>query len=315
MARVRIFHRVRALTFICFVIALLTNCGPHVSALDRRGGFGESSSRLSAQFLNHQDLNKGVAIIGGNAVDPSLPVASSTAYLVDKQRQMSCSAIVLNSRWLVTAAHCVAGAQPSQLEVNFNPDVYHPAASGRMRRVHSVSYYPRYDRTLGAIRWRRVGAFLAGRRLTMGDYDQIHDWSDIGLIQLEGSLPVGVAPASIPEETRALTSDDVLLLAGFGVEKGSPPRGGAGVLREVSAIVADANWGKTEFLVDQRFAGACHGDSGGPAFLNDGKRLRLIGVTSRVVHDPSDTCSGAMAYTYLSSYRAWIRQITGDASL
>ena len=118
-----------------------------------------------------------------------------------------------------------------------------------------------------------------------GDVDE----NDIALIRFQGGLPAGYAPAPLlgADETDVLENGAEVTLAGFGrtigdesqLKKGEDD--GSGVLRKVQTTIRDAHHGNTEVIVEQSDGkGACHGDSGGPAFVrgHDGT-LKLFGVT------------------------------------
>ena len=75
---------------------------------------------------------------------------------------------------------------------------------------------------------------------------------------------------------------------------------GAGVLRKVEVALKNSGYSTTEVLIDQsQGRGACHGDSGGPAFLIQGGQAYLFGVTSRELVKPGSqaTCSSDVVYT------------------
>jgi secreted trypsin-like serine protease len=79
--------------------------------------------------------------------------------------------------------------------------------------------------------------------------------------------------------------------------------------------VADPRSGKSEMILDQsRGHGACHGDSGGPAFVRQGKKMVLAGVTNRSYPSQApDDCAHRVVYTKVSAYRSWIQK--GEAKL
>ncbi len=63
----------------------------------------------------------------------------------------------------------------------------------------------------------------------------------------------------------------------------------------------------SEASLDQRRGtGACHGDSGGPAYLALEGGYALWGVTSRGLNDPNDDCSQFAIYTKAMPYANWI---------
>ena len=88
---------------------------------------------------------------------------------------------------------------------------------------------------------------------------------------------------------------------------------GAGTLRVVDVSISDAKYSKTEVLLDQtQGKGACHGDSGGPAFIKTKENLKLWGVTSRGSGSGENDCSGYSIYTRINSYTRWINSTVVD---
>jgi secreted trypsin-like serine protease len=81
----------------------------------------------------------------------------------------------------------------------------------------------------------------------------------------------------------------------------------AGKLRSVTTTMKNATYSKSEFLIEaSKGKSACHGDSGGPAYVNiDGEDV-LTGVTSRGVDDEQDMCNVSAAYTSIPFYATWI---------
>jgi secreted trypsin-like serine protease len=73
--------------------------------------------------------------------------------------------------------------------------------------------------------------------------------------------------------------------------------------------VVDSRPGKTEMIMDQTHgSGACHGDSGGPAFVKSGRTISLAGLTNRGYPDRApDDCAHQVVYTKVPSYQRWIR--------
>ena len=141
--------------------------------------------------------------------------------------------------------------------------------------------------------------------------DNDMDEDDIALIQISGALPAGYAPVQLLSDPSALTDGEQVLLAGYGRDVGVEPANGkddgAGILREVSVNILKAQYGNTEVEVDQTAGkGACHGDSGGPAFAQSGGALKLFGVTSRGPQNQPDTCNSQAIYTNLLAHTDWI---------
>ena len=93
-------------------------------------------------------------------------------------------------------------------------------------------------------------------------------------------------------------------LAGYGISDASDNIG-AGILRKTSVIVLNPKFSSTEIELDQSHGGgACHGDSGGPAYLMIKKHPYLFGITSR----GEGQCDREVIYTKIAAYQKWFTQ-------
>ena len=72
--------------------------------------------------------------------------------------------------------------------------------------------------------------------------------------------------------------------------------------------ILNAQYGKTEVEMNQtQGKGACHGDSGGPAFVVSGGQYYLFGVTSRGPSNQPDNCASAGIYTNILAHLDFIQ--------
>jgi hypothetical protein len=124
------------------------------------------------------------------------------------------------------------------------------------------------------------------------------DQNDVGLIEFKGGLPAGYVPNHLLADPRLITRGEEVILAGYGIVDAKTKKG-AGTLRETQVRIADENFGKTEVLLAQNDGhGACHGDSGGPAYVMTKGSLYLWGVTSRSYPEKApDDCAHESIYT------------------
>ena len=280
-----------------------------------------SASRTQTSLDNHASEK----IIGGTSVSPTDPTASLTAILYDTRQYGTCTATVVSDEWLLTAAHCVDNANIGFLDIIFTTDldelekrepgvstVRDLESSGSKELIRSVDRVVESDQFKKSDRAIAVmidAAHALGTELTTDAYDAVRDRGDLALIHISGKIPAQYHPAVLNVD-RHLKRGDPIQLAGFGVNVYDDPES-AGTLRETAQDVADPAWGSSEFSVDQRSGkGACHGDSGGPAFIQDPDgKLILVGVTSRGARDDRNDCTQFAVYTDLRDYASWIRQV------
>jgi secreted trypsin-like serine protease len=113
-------------------------------------------------------------------------------------------------------------------------------------------------------------------------------------------------------DSRDLVNGADVELAGYGITDGKT-RAGAGTLRKVEVKVSNAHFSATEVLFDQRNqAGACHGDSGGPAFLKVEGVSYLFGVTSRGYQDSQNDCAQYSIYTNILAQSSFIQKASQE---
>lgn len=221
----------------------------------------------------------GAGIIGGQDVADTSPLAKVVVALYNTAGGGLCTGTLLGNNFVLTAAHCVP-QDPTKLVVIFKTKLQ--PEQGRVLPVDAAAVSPIW----GKVRGKDVGdiALLHYRGVTPPDYKAI-----------------GILPA---DRQSILRNGNLMLLAGYGASDGVAQTG-AGILRQVSARIGDASFGRTEILIDQREGkGSCNGDSGGPAFTAIGGTFYVWGVTSR----GDEHCKIGGVYTNASQYLPWLQQ-------
>lgn len=223
------------------------------------------------------------AIIGGQSVDPKVDYAGSIVGLYNVADSSICTGSIISETLVVTAAHC-APQRASELVVFFGNNIETATVT---RRVSKIYLNP-----------------VWGTRL-----QEETDWGDVAVLRLQTKIPVGYKPIKILPTNLSLKKGMTVVLAGYGLSNGVT-RQGSGRLRQTSVLLENPKHGNTEVVLNQRSGkGACHGDSGGPAYLKVGKEHYLFGVTSRGYKDEQDDCSQYAIYTNLQNFKASLDQL------
>ncbi len=232
-------------------------------------------------------------IVGGVEVLEADGEAASTVGLVTRTPQGTglCTASILASDILVTAAHCVSeshgqATHPSNVRVLFGKNLN--GKNVKVQLVTGVKVHPK---------WK-------------GDFSRGVDQGDIAILRFSGGLPAEYRTAKLLPSKTSLQRGGTALLIGYGVSHMDENGGtGAGILRKVDAVIDSPRFGKTEVLLDQRNGrGACHGDSGGPAFIRDrAGNLLLWGVTNRADPETAGDCSEGSVYTRITAHSSFIQ--------
>jgi hypothetical protein len=224
-------------------------------------------------------------IVGGEDVLPKDPLQSSTVGIFepsgDGHTGSLCTGTLIRKNMVLTAAHCVSGGvNPA---VIFGRDLHAPTAVHRT--ADAVAVNPTWNKK-------------AGKGMDQGD---------IALVKFPGGLPPGYKKIPLVQKDEEIHRGGKVILAGYGISDAGK-KTGAGKLRRTEVSIAKNRRGKSEMILDQtRGHGACHGDSGGPAFINSGGKLRVAGVTNRSYPNRApDDCAHKSVYTKTPAYKSWI---------
>lgn len=226
-------------------------------------------------------------IIGGQRAEDSSPVLGSTVSLLMGTFKPSsfCSGTLISKNLVLTATHCVRAVSGSQMSVYFGKDLPKTMSAPGIVPVKATKTHPDY-------RW---GTSPITNTMT--------GYNDVGLVVLDGELPVGAHPVPVLNPT-TLPNGMPLLLAGYGLVQEVPFGIEAEGLSYVTVPLAKTFEGI--IVTDQNKAmGACAGDSGGPAYLTTEQGLVVLGIT-RGPHAGAPDCRHFGEYTNATMYKDFI---------
>ena len=178
-----------------------------------------------------------------------------------------CGGTAIKRFWVLTAAHCVEGTRPAEIQAVTNRTVLSDDADGFVRSVQRIIVHPDYD--------------------TQG--------TDVALLRLAAPVRTPQAAVPGPRHQRFERDGSRLVVSGWGarvfpdlIGATSPDRmhqtsvSVVGDQQCASGANALAGFSGDDELCASRLAGdACQGDSGGPLVKDRGaRRPLLIGVVS-----------------------------------
>lgn len=245
-------------------------------------------------------------IVGGSNVAAGEDIAKTTVQIFTVQTRRDalgvlritnvagCTGSLLANDIVLTAAHCTTD-NPNYILLYFSTQ-----APNMKELLASVNTNPLVRRVVGG----KVGTNWPG--LTES---QLADWGDIALLKFKGGIPQGYQLAQLLPSDAELKAQQAVTLAGFGLTDGVRNIQSDRLLK-VDITILDPNYSKSEMVVDSgNGKGPCHGDSGGPAYVNVNGQRFVAGVTSRAESktDPKGLCIGDTIYTKTQPYSAWIK--------
>lgn len=281
---------------------------------------------LNACSPDSQTISKQLkqsSIINGQTVNATDKIASLVVGVFNTRSRFLCSGTIIASDIVLTAAHCIPG-KAQELQIIFSTDV------DRILKSKDQNILTKF--MLPAIETKIFPKW------NPRDEDTVVDTGDMALIRFKGELPSGYKAATFLNETESLKIGQIVTVAGFGVsdvdmEEINPrqyskldqaiesgevicsagkrdnygicfelERSGDGVLRVAHAPVSFIH--ESEIRLNEKKAGTCNGDSGGPAFIEYNGEYLLLGVTSR----GSELCNEAGFYTNAVVLRSWIEE-------
>lgn len=267
--------------------ATLASANAFACGVDRSGGYTPPSASVASRAMR--------ASFGypGRNLDPQMPSMVKLRIVYEHPDRIEidhCGGTVIDDRWIVTAAHCVA-------------------ADRTWDRVEVIAGDTNLDGVGVVKRTSRDAICHAGF-----EYDGLKD--DIALIRLEEPLPPEIVPASLDGQGRSSAR-----VGGSALVAGWPVTGrNAGDRRlnktPVNIREVDVPGYITATSATGGADGVCRGESGGPLMAYGMRGLQLAGVLSGI-QPGTENYSGEecmlagyeMYFTPVAAFSNWINTI------
>jgi secreted trypsin-like serine protease len=199
-----------------------------------------------------------------------------------------CTGTFIAENIILTAAHCVSeNAQDLLIKIGYS--IYSEDASAHIQALKIIKHKD----------------YVVGK-------------NDLALIQVNSmnllEKNIRIRPVRLVENFEIEFKNNLILL-GYGTNQietseidSDNDLQGAGSLRRVQVLPDAISLVMDSFVIDQSNGfGACHGDSGGPALINQNNEYFLVGVASGVQQGPNQAdCVSTSVYTNVQSYKDWL---------
>ncbi|XP_036378911.1 tryptase-2-like [Megalops cyprinoides] len=239
------------------------------------------------------------SIVGGHDAKEGVWFWIAALVLKQSPHEIYCSGSILNERWVLTAAHCLARQNP-QDDFTVRLGAYRLSKESPHETSYSIIQavpHPKY------------------KCITEGD--------DIAVLQLDRDITfskfVGPVPG-LAEAGEIFNSQSICYSAGWGQTAYRVPLREPRTLQQVQLSIV------TRDTCSQRHngvhirpemicagtheTGVCKGDSGGPLMCYVSTSLVQVGVVSS-----GENCKGPDVFTRVSSYRDFIQKYTNRTSV
>lgn len=273
-------------------------------------------------------------IVSGSDVTAANEYSKHTVFL-----QMSgangggiCTGSIYDSQTILTAAHCLVGAE--QALVVFANNVKTGVKREQVRIVDVATVHPKFAmprrQQNEAAETDPAATPTIPRVPTVDEVVEALNNAgnvdyDIAMVHFQGGLPAGYAPVTLAKNPAVVANGTKMHMIGYGLSRVAskmavvngqakfipvPDQTTPGQLRETEVAI-DRYDVKTQMIfTDGRSTSVCSGDSGGPAFVTDtAGQVIQVGIAEAVA---TAYCNSVAMHTAVFPFLDWIEKTAAE---
>jgi len=249
-------------------------------------GCDRVTKEVSTEETNYMSCRNDVSeIVNGSTVAIQDPDSKRAVLLIIRSGDTikGCTGSVISNRIILTAAHCVEGANKDAINVVFHPDMSCQSGYNTSKTISSVDY----------IKHENYSTEVSGE-------------NDLALIKLASPVPGNYHPQALFDGKSTPSSDDVLMI-GYGVTDSD--KEDSLTLRKVTkSYLKNTVISGQGITFVQLTSGVCSGDSGGPLYVQVNGQYKIIGVNSIVMGPEYAPCRYLSQGMYIPHFTDWIEK-------
>lgn len=273
-------------------------------------------------------------IVNGTEVAAANAYSKHTVFLQTKGANGGgiCTGSIYDSQTILTAAHCLIGAE--QAIVVFAHNVKNGVTRDQVRRVDAADVHPEFIKRV--TRQAEANATDPADKPVIPKVPTVDEVVtaltnakevdfDIAMVHFQGGLPAGYEPVKLATDPALVKSGTTMHMIGYGLSRvdskmaivngqptfvAVPDQTTPGQLRETKVAIDRYDTYTQMIFTDGRATSVCSGDSGGPAFVNDASGNPVqVGIAEAVA---TAYCNSVAMHTAVFPFLDWIEKTAAE---